>query len=125
MACASRPILPAANRERCGIPACKGALFGLNLRHSRADIARSFLEGAFFEIKRCIEVLAETVPIDAVMISGNLVHAPSSTQMLADILDRAVGASPISRLRPSAPPCWRGASRESSSSWIGTRERGA
>ena len=31
---------------------------------------------------------------DAVMISGNLVHSPGSTQMLADILHRAVGAVP-------------------------------
>jgi sugar (pentulose or hexulose) kinase len=28
------------------------------------------------------------------MVSGNLVHSPSSTQMLADILHRAVGAVP-------------------------------
>jgi xylulokinase len=48
----------------------------------------------FFEIKRCIEVLAETAPIDAVMVSGNLVNSPASTQMLADILQRAVGAVP-------------------------------
>jgi len=72
----------------------QGALFGLSLRHSRADIARSFLEGVFFEIKRCIEVLAETAPVDAVMVSGNLVHSPASTQMLSDILHRAVGTVP-------------------------------
>ena len=54
----------------------------------------TFLEGVFFEIKRCIEVLAETAPIEAVMVSGNLVNSPASTQMLADILQRAVGAVP-------------------------------
>jgi sugar (pentulose or hexulose) kinase len=39
-------------------------------------------------------VLAETAPIDAVMVSGNLVHSPHSMQILADILQRAVGAVP-------------------------------
>jgi len=75
-------------------PRLQGAIFGLNLRHSRADIARSFLEGVFFEIKRCLEVLAETAPIDSVMISGNLLESTSSVQMLADILQRTVGTVP-------------------------------
>jgi xylulokinase len=86
------PYLAGGEQGALWNPRLQGALFGLSLRHSRADIARSFLEGVFFEIKRCIEVLAETAPIDAVMISGNLVHSPSSTQMLADILHRTVGA---------------------------------
>jgi xylulokinase len=86
------PYLGGGEQGALWNPRLQGALFGLGLRHSRADIARSFLEGVFFEIKRCIEVLAETAPIDAVMISGSLVHSPSSTQMLADILNRAVGA---------------------------------
>jgi xylulokinase len=88
------PYLAGGEQGALWNPRLRGALFGLGLRHSRADIARSFLEGVFFEIKRCIEVLAETAPIDAVMISGNLVHSPRSTQMLADILHRAVGAVP-------------------------------
>ncbi|HEY4444383.1 MAG TPA: FGGY family carbohydrate kinase [Steroidobacteraceae bacterium] len=88
------PYLAGGEQGALWNPRLQGALFGLGLRHSRADIARSFLEGVFFEIKRCIDVLAEAAPIDAVMISGNLVHSPSSTQMLADILHRAVGAVP-------------------------------
>lgn len=88
------PYLGGGEQGALWNPRLRGALFGLGLEHSRADIARSFLEGVFFEIKRCIEVLAETAPIDAVMISGDLVNSPSSTQMLADILDVAVGAVP-------------------------------
>jgi xylulokinase len=88
------PYLAGGEQGALWNPRLQGALFGLSLQHSRADIARSFLEGVFFEIKRCIEVLAQTAPIDAVMVSGNLVHSPSSTQMLADILHRAVGAVP-------------------------------
>ncbi len=88
------PYLAGGEQGALWNPRLQGAIFGLSVRHTRADIARSFLEGVFFEIKRCIEVLAETSPIDAVMISGNLVSSPSSTQMLADILHRAVGCVP-------------------------------
>jgi xylulokinase len=72
----------------------EGALFGLNLRHARADIARAFLEGVFYEVRRCVEVLAEATPVDSVKVSGNIVQAPGSMQMLADILDRPVTAVP-------------------------------
>jgi xylulokinase len=88
------PYLAGGEQGALWNPRLQGAIFGLSLRHSRADIARSFLEGVFFEIKRCIEVLAETAAVESVMISGNLVHSPSSTQMLADILQRAVGTIP-------------------------------
>jgi xylulokinase len=88
------PYLAGGEQGALWNPRLRGAIFGLGLGHSRADIARAFLEGVFFEIKRCIEVLAETAPIDAVMISGNLVNSPTSTQMLADILQRPVGAVP-------------------------------
>jgi xylulokinase len=88
------PYLAGGEQGALWNPRLQGAIFGLSLRQSRADIARSFLEGVFFEIKRCVEVLAEAAPIESVMISGNLVRSPSSTQMLADILHRPVGAVP-------------------------------
>ncbi len=88
------PYLAGGEQGALWNPRLQGAIFGLGVGHTRADIARSFLEGVFFEIKRCIDVLAETAPIDAVMISGNLVHSSSSTQMLADILHVAVGCVP-------------------------------
>jgi xylulokinase len=85
------PYLAGGEQGALWNPRLQGAIFGLGLRHSRADIARSFLEGVFFEIKRCIEVLAETAPVESVMVSGNVVRSPSSVQMLADILQRPVG----------------------------------
>jgi xylulokinase len=72
----------------------RGALFGLSLQHSRSDIARAYLEGVFYEVKRCVEVLAEGAPVDSARVSGNLVHSPVSMQMLADILGRPVAAVP-------------------------------
>jgi xylulokinase len=85
------PYLGGGEQGALWNPRLRGALFGLGLRHSRADIARSFLEGVFFEIKRCIDVLAEAAPIDSVMVSGNLVGSASTTQLLSDILRRPVG----------------------------------
>ena len=75
-------------------PRLRGDLSGLNLRHSRSDIARAYLEGVFYEVKRCIDVLAETVPVESVRVSGNIVNAPDSLQMLSDILDLAVVGVP-------------------------------
>ena len=72
----------------------QGALSGLALQHSRMDIARAYLEGVFYEVKRCVRVLAEAAPVDLVRVSGHLVHSPGSLQMLADILDRPVAAVP-------------------------------
>lgn len=70
----------------------RAGLFGLTLRHSRSDIARAYLEGVFFETRRCIDVLAETTPVDSVRVSGGIVSSPGSLQILADILGLAVGS---------------------------------
>jgi xylulokinase len=88
------PYLAGGEQGALWNPRLRGALFGLNLRHSRSDIARAYLEGVFYEVRRCVEVLAENTPIDSVMVSGNIVRSPSSTQMLADILERKVTAIP-------------------------------
>ena len=60
------------------------------LHHGRDDIARAFLEGVCFEIKRCIDVLAEVAPVHRVVVAGHVVGQPSSVQLLADILDQPV-----------------------------------
>ena len=85
------PYLAGGEQGALWNPRLQGALLGLNLRHSRNDIARAYLEGVFYEVKRCVEVLEETVPVEAVHINGNLVHSASSTQILADVLQRPVG----------------------------------
>ena len=86
------PYLGCGEQGALWNPKLRGGLFGLALRHSRADIARGFLEGIFFELKRCIDVLAQTARVDAVIVSGRLVNSPSTLQLLADILWRPVGA---------------------------------
>jgi sugar (pentulose or hexulose) kinase len=67
-------------------PRLRAAMFGLSLHHTRADLARAYLEGVFFEVKRCVEVLGESTPIASVRVGGPIVRFASSMQMLADIL---------------------------------------
>lgn len=88
------PYLAGGEQGALWNPRLQGAIYGLNLRHSHSDLARAFLEGVFYEVRRCVDVLAETTPVESLRISGNIVHSPSSTQMLADILDRVVVAVP-------------------------------
>ncbi len=85
------PYLAGGEQGALWNPKLRAGIFGLGLQHCQNDIARAFLEGVCFELRRCIEVLAELDPIDRVMVSGNITGSASSTQMLADILKRPVG----------------------------------
>jgi len=84
------PYLAGGEQGALWNPRLRGAIMGLSLNHTRADIARAYLEGVFFEVKRCVDVLTETLPIEAVRVGGRIVHEPSSMQMLADILGHTV-----------------------------------
>jgi xylulokinase len=112
------PYLAGGEQGALWDPHLSGAILGLTLRHTAADVARAFLEGVFFEIRRCIEVLAENTPVDSVRVSGALVRFPTSLQMLADILGRsvevaiersaaAVGAAWLARPLTGEQPCER------------------
>ncbi len=94
------PYLAGGEQGALWNPRLQGALFGLNLRHSRSDMARAYLEGVFYEVKRCVDVLAETTPIESVRVSGNMVRSPSSIRMLAAILEHPVAA--VLDLSPAA-----------------------
>ena len=80
------PYLAGGEQGALWNPRLRGAVFGLSLGHTRADIARAYLEGVFFEVKRCVEVLAEAGTIDSARVGGKIVHSSSSMQMLADVL---------------------------------------
>lgn len=85
------PYLAGGEQGALWNPQLRAGMFGLGLRHSQNDMARAFLEGVCFELRRCIEVLAEHAPIERVMVSGNIARSDSSSQLLADILNRPVG----------------------------------
>ena len=84
------PFLGGGEQGALWNPTLRSSLQGLTLEHTPDDIARAFLEGVAFEIRRCIEVLAETAPIENVVVSGPLVARPASLQLLVDALDRPV-----------------------------------
>jgi xylulokinase len=75
-------------------PHLRGAVQGLTLHTDRSDLARAFMEGVGFEIRRCIEVLAETETVVEVVLAGHLTEMPFALQMLTDILARPVQPFP-------------------------------
>jgi sugar (pentulose or hexulose) kinase len=85
------PYLAGGEQGALWNPQLRAAVFGLGLQHSQNDLARAFLEGVCFELRRCIDVLAEHAPIERVMVSGNITRSAGSSQLLADILNRPVG----------------------------------
>ena len=102
------PYLAGGEQGALWNPRLRGALFGLSLGHSRADIARAFLEGVFFEVRRCIDVLAESVPVESVRVGGKIVRSPASMQMLADILELPVSEA-IERSPAAVGAAWQAA----------------
>ena len=88
------PYLGGGEQGALWDPTLRGMLSGLTLRHASSDIARAFLEGVAFEIRRCIDVLAETTPMHAVVVAGHFTEHQTSLQMLADILHRPVRPFP-------------------------------
>ncbi|MBS0418387.1 MAG: hypothetical protein JSR66_11790 [Proteobacteria bacterium] len=84
------PYLAGGEQGALWNSALRGSISGLTLQHDANDLARAFLEGVCFEIRRCLEVLADTTPIRSVVVAGHLTEQPASLQMLADILGRPV-----------------------------------
>ena len=82
------PYLAGGEQGALWDPALTAVLHGLALHHDSADIARAFLEGVQFEIRRCIEVLGESWPIRRVVLAGHMATNPSLLQMTADVLNR-------------------------------------
>lgn len=88
------PYLGSGEQGALWNPALRGELRGLTLHHTRADIARAFLEGVCFEIRRCVEVLSETSRVRGIVLGGHLVGEPSSLQLLTDVLGLPVRPFP-------------------------------
>jgi len=101
------PYLAGGEQGALWDPALRGALNGLTLQHGAQDIARAFLEGVYFEIRRCIDVLAESAPVRGLVVTGGIVEHASSLQMLADILDQPV--QPARAISTAAEGAARGA----------------
>jgi xylulokinase len=94
------PYLAGGEQGALWNPNLRGAVQGLTLHTDRSDLARAFMEGVGFEIRRCIEVLAETDTVAEIVVAGHLANVPFALQMLADILARPV--QPFPGLSPAA-----------------------
>jgi sugar (pentulose or hexulose) kinase len=94
------PYLGGGEQGALWDPTLRGAVQGLTLHTDRSDLARAYMEGVGFEIRRCIEVLAETNAVAEVVLAGHLAEVPFALQMLADILARPV--QPFPPLSPAA-----------------------
>lgn len=87
------PYLAGGEQGALWDPTLRGVLGGLTLQHGPQDIARAFLEGVYFEIRRCLDVLAESAPVRGLVVTGGIVEHAASLQMLADVLDQPVQAA--------------------------------
>ncbi|MGD8485076.1 MAG: FGGY family carbohydrate kinase [Chloroflexota bacterium] len=84
-------LLPYLSGERTPIhdPDARGVIFGLSLRHSRADVARSALEGIAQGIRLNVEVMLEIgVPIERIRAVGGGVKNRAWLQTVSDCLGR-------------------------------------
>ncbi len=94
------PYLAGGEQGALWNPALRGTVAGLTLGSGRGELARAFLEGVSFEIRRCIEVLAETQPVTEVVLAGGFAQSPFTLQLLANVLQLPVQAFP--ELSPAA-----------------------
>jgi xylulokinase len=67
-------------------PSLRGGFYGLSLRHSRGDLARSVLEGVAFAIREHLETMSEAgAPVRQIHVSGGGAHSPLWNQIKADV----------------------------------------
>lgn len=72
-------------------PAGAGALLGLRLSHSRADLLRALMEGICLENRWILEAMADSgATIDKISITGGASKSAFWNQLHADILGRPV-----------------------------------
>lgn len=90
--------LPYLAGERSPVwdPEAKGVFFGLDVSHSRGDMARSVMEGTAFSIRDNIEILesvTDTRP-NTIRVSGGGTRSPLWPPVLASVLGRDIRVLP-------------------------------
>jgi xylulokinase len=72
-------------------PNARGAWVGLSLRHGRAHLIRSVMEGATYAMRDCLEIINELkIPIREIRLSGGGARSEFWRQMQADLYGRRV-----------------------------------
>jgi xylulokinase len=63
-----------------------GALWGLRLDHTRADMARAMMEGAAYELRCALEPIQQAgMPIDQLSMIGGAAHSPLWPTIVSDV----------------------------------------
>lgn len=89
--CEGLIFLPYLTGERCPYPDpyARGVFFGLTLRHNKADMVRSVLEGVAYGLKDSLEIFqAMGVTPSQVRLSGGGARSDVWRQIQADIFNR-------------------------------------
>jgi xylulokinase len=86
------PFLAGGEQGVLWNPHLRGTLTGLTSAHSGPQIMRALLEGMCYEVRRCLEVLAEKKQLSCVRVTGWVADIPQELQLLADVIGRPVHA---------------------------------
>ena len=72
-------------------PMARGVIFGLQLRHTRAHIYKSALEGIGYSICQHFDILKEDeLPVNKIVVAGGGTKNPQWLQIIADMLGREI-----------------------------------
>lgn len=91
--CEGLYFLPYLTGERTphADPHARGAWIGLTLRHGRAHLVRSVMEGATYAMRDCLEIIrAMRIPVEQIRLSGGGARSDFWRQMQADIYGQPV-----------------------------------
>jgi xylulokinase len=84
------PYLAGGEQGALWDPRLRGVIHGLTVGHGPGDLARAFLEGVWFELRRCLSVLDEHAPVRAVRLAGHPAGNSFLLALAADIIGRPV-----------------------------------
>lgn len=96
--CEGLVTLPYFSGERTPIndPLACGMVFGLNLKHTRAHLYRSALEGIAFSVRQHLEILDEhQLPLKKIMAVGGGTKSPKWMQIIADVTGKPIKVAEI------------------------------
>ena len=72
-------------------PYARGAWIGLSLRHGKAHMARSVIEGATYAMRDCLEIIeGMKIPVKEIRLSGGGARSEFWRQLQADVYGRKV-----------------------------------
>ena len=84
------PFLGPGEQGAVWDPSLRGTLAGLTLSHGPADVARALVEGIVLEIRRCLDVLSDTVSASGDVTVAGWAAADPVPEFVADATRRRI-----------------------------------